>query len=117
MLIVIAILGVLAVVIVPNVGKFFGRGALQAANIEASTVKTAVQAYAIDKDSDVTATVGPGRDSSGDDGAGIMAYIDGTLKAVYTIDTSADCIISGTDASWGNLGSWNTTSCQWDAPS
>lgn len=122
LLIVIAILGVMALVIVPNVGKFFGKGTLQAANIEASTVKTAALAYAIDAGKDVAGTVGSGRASTVD-GAGIIAYIDGSLKAVYTIATnSTTCIITGAvaecDTCWGitDLGTWNATACQWDAP-
>ncbi len=120
LLIVIAILGILAVVIVPNIGKFLGKGTLQAANIEVSTVKTAAQAHAIDVGRDVAGTVGPERtSSSGDDGAGIIAYIDGPLKAEYTIATnSTPCIITATNATcdtcWGSaLGAWNTTDCEW----
>lgn len=123
LLIVIAILGVMALVVVPNVGKFFGKGTLQAANIEASTVKTAAVAYAVDVGRDVAGIVGPGTIGSGDDGAGIIAYIDGSLKAEYTIATnSTTCIITDAVATcatcWGSsdLGSWNATACQWDAP-
>ena len=122
LLIVVAILGVMAVVIVPNVGKFFGKGTLQAANIEAATVKTAVQAYAIDVGRNVggeaaPVTVGPGRTGAeGSDEEGIMAYIDGNLKAEYTIDTGdTTCIITAAvDSSWGTaVGTWDTATCQW----
>lgn len=123
LLIVVAILGVMALVIVPNVGKFFGKGTLEAANTEAATVKTAAIAYAIDVGRDVAGTVGPARDVGTGDGAGIMAYIDGNLKAKYTINTSdTTCIITAAlatcDTCWGttDLGEWDTASCQWGPP-
>ena len=34
LLVVVAILGILAAVVIPNVGKFFGAGAVEAANTE-----------------------------------------------------------------------------------
>jgi len=44
LLVVVAILGVLAAVVIPNVGKFMGTGTEQAANTEAHNVQTAVLA-------------------------------------------------------------------------
>ena len=48
LLVVVAILGVLAAVIVPNLGKFFGSGKVEAANTEQANVVTAVAAYMAD---------------------------------------------------------------------
>ena len=45
LLVVVAILGVLAAVVVPNVGKFIGTGTQQAADTELHNVQTAVTAY------------------------------------------------------------------------
>jgi prepilin-type N-terminal cleavage/methylation domain-containing protein len=45
LLIVVAILGILAAVVVPNVGGFFSTGKLNAANTEVQNVKTAAMAY------------------------------------------------------------------------
>ena len=42
LLVVIAILGVIAAVVALNVGSFFGRGTVQAANTELHQVQTAV---------------------------------------------------------------------------
>jgi len=42
LLVVVAILGVLAAVIVPNVVKFLGSGTVEAANTEAHNVQTAL---------------------------------------------------------------------------
>ncbi|MFC1908023.1 competence type IV pilus major pilin ComGC [Chloroflexota bacterium] len=48
LLVVVAILGVLAAVIVPNIGSFFGTGEQQAADTELHNVQTAVIAYMAD---------------------------------------------------------------------
>ena len=44
LLVVVAILGVLAAVVIPNVGRFMGTGTEQAANTEAHNVQTAILA-------------------------------------------------------------------------
>jgi prepilin-type N-terminal cleavage/methylation domain-containing protein len=46
LLVVIAILGILAAIVVPNFGNFFGRGQEEACNIEERMVTTATMAYA-----------------------------------------------------------------------
>ena len=48
LLIVIAILGVLAAVVIPNVGRFIGRGETEAAATELSNVQSAVVAMMVD---------------------------------------------------------------------
>lgn len=67
LLIVVAILGVLAAVVIPNVGKFIGKGTLESANGEATGVQTAVFAAMVedntlllDTDNETSNTVGPG---------------------------------------------------------
>jgi prepilin-type N-terminal cleavage/methylation domain-containing protein len=45
LLIVVAILGILAAVVIPNVGGFFTTGKLNAANTEVANVKTAATGY------------------------------------------------------------------------
>ena len=122
LLIVIAILGIVAAVVVPNVGRFFGKGTLQAANTEAATVKTAAWSYVAEVGSWTIkdAYVGSGRDTSGAVGDGIIAYIDGSLKAKYTFAASGTgCIIASADATggWGTgVGTWNTGTCEWNPP-
>jgi len=46
LLVVIAILGIIAAIVVPNFGNFFGRGQDEACKIEERMVKTAAMAYA-----------------------------------------------------------------------
>ena len=48
LLVVIAILGIIAAIVVPNFGSFFGRGQEEACNIEERMVKTVAIAYASD---------------------------------------------------------------------
>ena len=48
LLIVVAILGVLAAVVIPNVGRFIGRGETEAADTELTNVQTAVVAMMVD---------------------------------------------------------------------
>ncbi len=48
LLIVVAILGVLAAVVIPNVGRFIGRGESEAADTELSNVQSAVVAMMVD---------------------------------------------------------------------
>ena len=65
LLVVVAILGVLAAVAVPNVGKFIGRGKAEAKSTELSNVLTAVTAAMADA---VSANV------TGDGGAGPFTF-------------------------------------------
>ena len=48
LLIVVAILGVLAAVVIPNVGRFIGRGETEAAETERTNIQTAVVAMMVD---------------------------------------------------------------------
>ena len=48
LLIVVAILGVLAAVVIPNVGRFIGRGEEEAADTELTNIQTAVVAMMVD---------------------------------------------------------------------
>ena len=86
LLVVVAILGVLAAVIVPNVGRFIGSGTVEAANTEAHNVQLAVLAYMHDN---------PPLNFSGDVGpataTGPEAYIINPteLQAVYTFTNSS----------------------------
>jgi type IV pilus assembly protein PilA len=48
LLIVVAILGVLAAVVIPNVGRFIGRGETEAAATEKSNIQSAVTAMMVD---------------------------------------------------------------------
>jgi len=121
LLIVIAILGIIAAVIIPNATRFFGRGTLQAANTEAATVRTAVAAYVADGGTDRAGTIGPGRadtfSPANPDGYTPIHYFEGSVKATYEVDFASDTgcmILADTDSGgWGSGISWNATSCEW----
>jgi len=126
LLIVIAILGVLAGLIIFAVGPFRGAGTLQSANTESHAVRTAVQAYlsqgGIDTDSGVMgSTAGPSRNCTGfvanHYGLTPIDYFDGTLKAEYSINTTASCTIEDADPSgpgnWGDTIEWDDAICEW----
>jgi type IV pilus assembly protein PilA len=55
LLVVIAILGIIAAIVVPNFGNFFGRGQEEACEIEERLVKTITIAYASDAEACPTA--------------------------------------------------------------
>jgi len=83
LLIVVAILGIIAAVVIPNVAGFLVTGTLNAANTEAENVKTASLAFYAEYGT---------WDGVNDATKGYPAYLTGTLKATYTFGTS------GTDA-------------------
>jgi prepilin-type N-terminal cleavage/methylation domain-containing protein len=111
LLIVVAILGVLAAVVIPNVGRFIGAGETEAAGTELSNVQTAVVAMMVDNQLSVlpaatfvltgaatdnmsafpsTATIVSGKKSKDPDGD---SYTDGSDKdgfILYQHDIDAD---------------------------
>ena len=105
LLVVVAILGVMAAVIVPNVSKFMGSGTVEAANTEAHNVQTAVVAYMADENlSDFSDDVGPATHAS--PWPTDFLINPSGLQAIYTITDGA---ITGattegvTDSKWGDL--------------
>jgi prepilin-type N-terminal cleavage/methylation domain-containing protein len=80
LLIVVAILGIIAAVIIPNIGTFMTMGTVSAANSEAENVKTASLAYYAD------AGVWPDTTSSTSGNYSFIDYYAGTLKASYHFD-------------------------------
>ena len=89
LLIVIAILGILAAVIIPNVSGFITSGKVAAANSELSAIQTALSAYNAEN---VNAT--PFATSASPDP--LAVYLTGTPTGVYTF-------IAGTGGNVGTL--------------
>jgi type IV pilus assembly protein PilA len=90
LLIVVAILGVLAAVVIPNVGTFMGTATLNAANTEAANVKTAAIAFYADKNpptwpADAAALTGA-----------TPPYLTGTLVGTYTFSPTDGSISAAT---------------------
>lgn len=107
LLIVVAILGILAAVVLPNVGKMMGGATLNAANTEVASVKTAATAYMADHN-------GTWPETSAD----LADYLSGgVLKGTYTFDstgliTNADPVPGG----WQDV-SWDSATQLWEKSS
>ena len=105
LLVVIAILGVLAAVVIPNVGRFIGSGTIEAANTETHNVQTAVLAYMVAvPGADPTGTVSPLVDI-GNPPDSVKSFIMGTLQATYTINGEGEITDAVADATgqWAGL--------------
>jgi len=127
LLVVIAILGVIAAVVALNVGSFFGRGTLQAANTEVHQVQTAIIACMADAETGTLDDSGYGLWPGGN--GTIFAtstsnvtfdaseYVYGPFRAEYDIDQEG-AILSGNamiDGGWGDAIVWNSTVQSWSA--
>ncbi len=64
LLVVVAILGVLAAVAVPNVGKFIGKGKTEAYEVELHNIQTSTMAMLVDSSTATLSPVGPTGDMS-----------------------------------------------------
>jgi type IV pilus assembly protein PilA len=103
LLIVVAILGVIAAIVIPNLTTFIGSGDLAAANNEADVVRLAVAAYSADNNGTIPAATYSG--SGGD----LDKYIDKNLVGTYTVDSEG--VVTG-DSGWDRLG-WDSGKGMW----
>jgi len=105
LLVVVAILGVLAAVAIPNVGKFIGKGKVEAANTEFATVQTAIAASQADGNAitgDLTAA---------QVATAIANYVQNPLMYDYTLTYAAGNItIVGDDTAAGKA---DTAGLKW----
>jgi prepilin-type N-terminal cleavage/methylation domain-containing protein len=90
LLIVVAILGIIAAVVIPNISGFMITGELSAANSEAEQVKTAALGYFGEYGAwpDTSDQLSPD-------------YISGTMKATYNIDDYGWLISVAGNQTWG----------------
>jgi len=113
LLVVIAILGIIAAVVALNVGQFFGRGTLQAANTELHQAQTAIIACMADAE---TAQLDDA--ASAWDGSALAVeatsanvtydaanYIYGTFRATYDVGQDGS-IGAGNPNEWGDGITW-----------
>lgn len=97
LLIVIAILGIIAAVIIPNIAGFITAGNVAAANTEVENIKTGALGY--------YAKYNDWPDDSSNLTSAVPAFVSGTLKADYTFDSDYGWIMTGTPADHG-AGMW-----------
>lgn len=105
LLIVVAILGIIAAVIIPNIGTFMRMGTVAAANSEAENVKTASLAYYADVQAWPNSTASTAM--VGNVTYAFLDYYAGTLKASYSF--SAAGFLNGVGAP-GGIGGGTTSS-------
>jgi type IV pilus assembly protein PilA len=84
LLIVVAILGIIAAVVIPNLGAFMTTGKLSAANSEVENVKTASLAYYAENEAWAGSS------------ANLTNFLAGNLTGSYTFDTNYGWVINGT---------------------
>lgn len=109
LLVVIAILGIIAGIVVPNVGSFFGRGKLQAANTEVDNIMTAEMAALADAgkgefNADIT-----GFPTTDTVPSTLAFLIGGQVKGTYSIAKNG--ALTGT--SHPDAFSWDSTNKCW----
>ena len=90
LLIVVAILGVLAAVVIPNVGRFIGRGETEAAATEVTNVQTAVISMMVDTG---VSTV-PSYVTSATSNMSVFPNPAGSVNVLYS------CNVSGEDVNY-----------------
>ena len=110
LLVVVAILGVLAAIVIPNVVGFIGSGAVEGANTEVHNVQTAVVAYMADSNSSTfEGTVGPETTA----GPEVFLLNAANLQATYTFAggeiTAAEALADG---KWKDL-TWDQPKKTW----
>jgi len=102
LLIVIAILGIIAAIVVPNVAGFMTSGTLNAANTEVANVKTAAVGFLAEEGAWPT---------SSDE---LDAFLEGTLKAQYDFTDSIITDATPTVASgWAGKITWDEPTQTW----
>lgn len=94
LLVVVAILGVLAAVAVPNVGKFIGRGTTEAQRTEQHNVQTAAMAMMTEQPGTL---ITAGSIPAGGDGSSIVCgadnlsnYITGTCEFAWDVSSEGE---------------------------
>jgi len=102
LLIVIAVLGILAAVAIPNVSSFITSGKVAAANSELASVNTASQAYQADNNGDVPTSAGPGTDGN------LASYLQNPLQGSYDFEivSGADYYGQVTNGSYPGISGW-----------
>jgi len=119
LLVVIAILGIIAAVVALNVGTFFGRGTLQAANTELHQAQTAIISTMADGETAQLTTSGDWDGSpsvvtvdSGNvtDPYDAADYIYGLFRATYTVKQDGSITAGACDyaGGWGDGIVWGT---------
>jgi len=118
LLVVVAILGVIAAVVILNVGGFIGAGTEESANTEVHQVQTAIIACM----ADASCTLGNSTGPTSTTGAADYLLNPGRLQATYTNNSTTGGILTGTlisGSKWVTAGgncTFNATLGAWGCP-
>jgi len=104
-LIVIAILGILAAVIIPNISGFVVSGEVAAANSEVLSLRTAIRAYQAENNTNYP-TGSPAQFTTD-----VLPYLSTSPKGTYICDSSG--VLTGTNNSYANGLIWDGANQQW----
>jgi prepilin-type N-terminal cleavage/methylation domain-containing protein len=102
LLIVIAVLGILAAVIIPNVSGFIKSGKVAAANSELASAQTAAQAYYADNTS-----------SALDFTSGSLGSYLSTMPTYGTYTFAYNAVLKGATTTNADI-KWNSTNMNWE---
>jgi type IV pilus assembly protein PilA len=102
LLVVVAILGMIAAVAIPNIVRMTTDSTLKAANTEAQNVKSAAIAY----------YGAHGADTWPATSADLGAYLAGTIQATYTFDGNGSISIAD-PGGWGVGITWDAINQKW----
>ncbi len=103
LLIVVAILGIIAAIVIPNAAGFMTTGRINAANTEVQNVKTANTGYMAEHNGTFAAS-----------SASLTPYLIGTPESTYTFNTTTGAI-SAVSGGWDDDGlDFNTTTQVWE---
>ena len=115
LLIVVAILGILAAVIVPNLATFLSTGQVAAANTEVANVETAALAYYADNDGTWPTDTNGAANSLRNPPSG-TAYIDGDAVYNYAFNTVSGKVVVVDATAWPNDANvtWDAANHEWN---
>jgi type IV pilus assembly protein PilA len=103
LLVVVAILGALAAVAIPNVGKFIGEGKSEAQETELHNIQTAVMAMLVESDDGVLVTTAISAATATADMDGVTAAT-GLVLSDYVTGLDADGLVKSDCTYWFGTG-------------
>jgi len=95
LLIVVAILGVLAAVVIPNVGRFIGRGETEASSTEFSNVQSAVVAMMVDNQLSELPTGFVATEGTATDNMSLFPHPTAAIGTAKVNDPNGDAYVAG----------------------
>jgi type IV pilus assembly protein PilA len=105
LLIVVAILGVLAAVVIPNVGRFIGEGEEEAKDTEFSTIQSALHAMMVDNEISTVGVVYDATNATND-----MSVFPSSTNPLYGHSGTINYVATNTTSYWYYCDTYGTIS-------